>query len=287
MSINHKDRIKIGIPSKGRLSDPVIQLLKRSGLKFRRSHRALYAHCKKNPITLVFVRADDIPLLVSEGAIDMGITGSDLVQENNAHVDQLLDVGFGDCRLCVAAPKNKIKNLKQLDGKKIVTSFPTITKKFFKKQGIKVTTFEVSGSVEVMIALGLADAIVDLVESGDTLRDNDLVVVKDIGNYETVLISNPQISKSKTALWLKKRIEGVVIADQYCLLEYNIQQKNLKKAESITPGFESPTVSPLEDSNWFAIKVMVNMTEIHEVMDKLEKIGATAIMQMTINNCRL
>jgi ATP phosphoribosyltransferase len=264
-----------------------LDLLKRAGLKFRRGPRSLYAHCKKNPITLVFVRAEDIPLLVAEGALDLGITGSDLVIEKNAKIQELMDVGFGECKLSIAAPVNKVKNLKVLKGKRIATSFPIITSKFFKDLGFPVKIFEVSGSVEVMIALGLADAIVDIVETGDTLRENGLEVVRDIDHYKTILIANKNMAKDPKTLWLKKRIEGVVIADQYCLLEYNIHKKNIPAAEKIAPGFESPTISSLEEKDWFAIKVMVKMHEIHEVMDQLEEIGATAIMQTTINNCRL
>lgn len=287
MTINKKEKLTIGVPSKGRLSEPVLDLLKRAGLKFRRGTRSLYAHCKKNPITLVFVRAEDIPLLVAEGALDLGITGSDLVIEKNAKVHELMDVGIGECKLSIAAPINKVKNLKNLKGKRIATSFPVITNRFFKNLGISVKVFEVSGSVEVMIALGLADAVVDIVETGDTLRENGLEVVKDIDHYKTILIANKNIAKDQKTLWLKKRIEGVVIADQYCLLEYNIHKENIPAAEKIAPGFESPTISQLEEKDWYAIKVMVKMHEIHEVMDQLENIGATAIMQTTINNCRL
>lgn len=285
--INKKDKLTIGVPSKGRLSDPVLDLLKRAGLKFRRGTRSLYAHCKKNPITLVFVRAEDIPLLVAEGALDLGITGSDLVIEKKAKVVNLMDVGIGECKLSIAAPMNVVKNLKTLKGKRVATSFPVITNKFFKDLGVNVKVFEVSGSVEVMIALGLADAIVDIVETGDTLRENGLEVVRDIDHYKTILIANKNMAKAAKTLWLKKRIEGVVIADQYCLLEYNIHKKNIPAAEKIAPGFESPTISQLEEKDWFAIKVMVKMNEIHEVMDQLEDLGATAIMQTTINNCRL
>jgi len=286
MKLDKRENFKIGVPSKGRLSEPVLDLLKRAGLKFRRGTRSLYAHCKKNPITLVFLRAEDIPLLVAEGALDLGITGSDLVIEKKAKTHEIMDVGIGECKLSIAAPKD-VKNLKVLKNKRIATSFPTITTKFFKDLKIPVKIFEVSGSVEVMIALGLADAIVDIVETGDTLRENGLEVVQDIGHYKTILIANKNVVKDPKTLWLKKRIEGVVIADQYCLLEYNIHKNGIPAAEKIAPGFESPTISQLEEKDWFAIKVMVKMHEIHEVMDQLENIGATAIMQITINNCRL
>ncbi len=287
MKLNKRENLTIGVPSKGRLSEPVLDLLKRAGLKFRRGSRSLYAHCKKNPITLVFLRAEDIPLLVAEGALDLGITGSDLVIEKKAKTQEIMDVGIGECKLSIAAPNNTVKNLKVLKNKRIATSFPTITAKFFKDLKVPVKIFEVSGSVEVMIALGLADAIVDIVETGDTLRENGLEVVQDIGYYKTILIANKNVTKDPKTLWLKKRIEGVVIADQYCLLEYNIHKNGIPAAEKIAPGFESPTISQLEEKDWFAIKVMVKMHEIHEVMDQLENIGATAIMQITINNCRL
>ncbi len=287
MILSKTNNLKVGVPSKGRLSEPILELLKRAGLKFRKTNRSLYANCKKNPITLVFVRPDDIPLLVSEGALDLGITGSDLIDESKAKVEILTGVGFGECRLSVAVPEKQYKDAKKLSGKRIATSFPNITKKFFKKQGVDVKVFEVTGSVEVMIALGLADAIVDLVETGDTLRDNGLEVLCDIDSYKTVLIANSNSIKNPYSKWLKKRIDGIVIADEYCLVEYNIHKKNLKAAEKIAPGFESPTVAQLEESDWCAVKVMVKMSEVNEVMDKLENAGASAIMQISINNCRL
>ena len=282
------NKIKFAIPTKGRLKDPSIELLKKSGYNFRTSGRNLYATCLNEDIIFIFVRADDIPVLVDSGVIDIGITGSDLIIERGADVDEILKLNFGRCRLCVAVRDNIGKNdLSFLEGKTIATSFPSTAKKFFNENGVNVKCVEMNGSVEIMIALNLADAIVDLVETGDSLRDNNLKIFSDIGSYQAVLISSKNLKDDPRILKIKRRIDGILVASQYSMLEYNIKTDLLKKAESIAPGFESPTVSSLDEKGWAAVKVMVKKNEIVRVMDQLAEIGATAILETEILNCRL
>lgn len=283
-----KNKIKFAIPTKGRLKDPSIELLKRSGYSFRTTGRNLYATCLNEDIIFIFVRADDIPVLVDSGVIDIGITGSDLIIERGASVEEILKLNFGKCRLCVAVRDNiSDKDLSFLEGKTVATSFPVTSTDYFKKNGVNVKCVEMNGSVEIMIALNLADAIVDLVETGDSLRDNNLKIFSDIGHYQAVLISNKNLKDNPRVLKIKRRIDGILVANQYSMLEYNIKTDLLKKAESITPGFESPTVSSLDEKGWSAVKVMVKKNEIVAVMDKLAEIGATAILETEILNCRL
>lgn len=287
--LNDESRVRFALPGKGRLKDPAIELLQKAGFRFRAKGRNLYATCTSDNITFIFVRADDIPLLVQKGVVDMGITGSDLVIERDADVRQLLELGFGRCRLCVAVKEEcSAKDYSFLKNATVATSFPRITTDFFKKNNTDINIVQMNGSVEIMVALGLADAIVDIVETGDSLRDNNLKVFSDIANYETVLIANHDFAaKSQMTEMISRRIEGILVATRYSILEYNIDKKNLAKAEEITPGYNSPTLSPLENEGLFAVKVMVLKGDVPSVMDRLEAIGATAIIESEIKNCRL
>jgi len=282
------ENLRIGIPSKGRLSELATELLNQAGLQFRRQERTLFALVKQLPVDIIFLRTDDIPVLCAEGAIDLGITGSDLVAESEAEILLRMPLGVGHCRLSLCVPDNSsIKDSQQLDGKRIATSFPNVTKQFLSGHRAEAHLVKLSGSVEIMISLGVADAIVDLVETGSTLAANRLRVLTDIGTYETVLIQNPQRRHADMADRIVKRLEGVVIARDYSLLEYNVPRKLLAAAEAITPGFNSPTVSALEDSGWCSVRVMVKRKQVIDTMEKLDAIGASAILETAIGNCRL
>jgi ATP phosphoribosyltransferase len=281
---------RLAVPSKGRLMEPAEELLKAAGVKYRRKERALYAHADGLEMAVLFVRPDDIPVLVSEGAADMGVVGWDLVHEAacERRVKRLLDLDFGHCRLAVAVPeKSAFRRAKDLRGKRIAASMIRSAQEFFRREKTNVHCVQVSGSVEIMIALGLADAIVDLVQSGDTLRENGLRVMQHISSTQAVLIANPKPRDAKLCAILRRRLEGVLTARQYTLLEYNIRRDHLKFAEKIAPGFDSPTVSDLEDPKWCAVKVLVPRKQVVETMDKLEAVGASAILETPVNHCRL
>lgn len=280
--------LKIALPNKGRLKEPAIELFKKAGYSFRVKSRALYASCSNSDITFVFLRADDIPVLVDSGAIHLGVTGQDLVIERKAKVEEVMPLGFGKCRLCVAGHESiEEGNLTSFKNKMIATSFPSIAENFFAQKGISVDCKELNGSVEIMIALKMAAGIVDIVETGDSLRANNLKVIETIGHYETVLIGHPDVAEDKRVQQIKRRIEGLLIAQRYSLLEYNIPKENLPEAEKITPGFKSPTISTLEDPGWMAVKVMVEKKSVISVMEQLEHLGAAAILETEIRNCRL
>ncbi len=282
------DNLRIGVPSKGRLADLASELLKDAGLSFRRQERSLFALCREMPVEITFLRADDIPVLCAEGAIDMGITGSDLVQESGVDVQQRLALGIGACRLALCVPDDgQIERVEQLDGRRIATSFPRTTQNFLAQHGVQAHLVTISGSVEIMVSLGVADGIVDLVETGSTLAANRLKILTEVGRYETVLIQNHQGRHNGLADRIVRRIEGVVIARSYSLLEYNIRRDRLPEAEKVTPGFNSPTVSALEDPQWCAVRVMVRQADVIRIMEELEALGASAILQTQIANCRL
>lgn len=280
--------LRIGLPSKGRLSDRAGELLKEAGIKFRRQNRSLFAKVSDLPIEIIFLRTDDIPVLCAEGAIDMGITGSDLVVEAQADIETRLALGVGKCRLAVCVPESmKIDTPSDLNGLRIATSFTNVTKTYLEQHDAQARIVPLTGSVEIMITLGIADAIVDLVETGSTLAANRLKIAHEIGTYETVLVQNKEQRHPELADRIVRRLEGVVIARGYSLLEYNIPREHLSEAENITPGFKSPTITSLEDSNWCAVRVMVKTKEVTCVMDQLEELGASAILETPINNCRL
>ena len=283
-----KERLRIGVPSKGRLSDLAIDLLQQAGLQFRRQNRSLFARVRGLDVDLTFLRTDDIPTLCGEGAIDMGITGSDLVAEAEADVQERMRLGVGRCRLAVCVPEeSSVNKPKDLDGMAVATSFPRLTDGYFKQHGATTHLVSLSGSVEVMIQLGIAEAIVDLVETGSTLVANRLRILEEIGQYETVLIQNDRVRDPETAERLVRRLEGVVIARDYSLLEYNVPRSKLAEAERLTPGYKSPTVNSLEAADWCAVRAMVRSDQVINAMEQLEALGASAIIQTTIANCRL
>lgn len=280
--------LRIGLPSKGRLSELASELLKEAGIKFRRQNRSLFAKVSDLPIEIIFLRTDDIPVLCGEGAIDMGITGSDLVAESQADIETRLSLGVGKCRLAVCVPDTmEINDPSELNGLRIATSFTNVTRTYLEQHGAQAHIVPLTGSVEIMITLGIADAIVDLVETGSTLAANRLKISHEIGHYETIVVQNKENRHAELADRIVRRLEGVVIARRYSLLEYNIPRERLAEAENITPGFKSPTITSLEDSDWCAVRVMVKTKQVTSVMDQLEELGASAILETPINNCRL
>ena len=303
--MDSNNHLRIGVPSKGRLSEIAGDLLGQAGLNYRRQNRGLFARVSGLPIDIIFLRTDDIPTLCAEGAIDMGVTGSDLAEEaglaegsssgasagSNSSpppVTTRMKLGVGRCRLAICVPDDtSLKTASDLDGKRVATSFPTVTANYLAQHNAKAHLVSLSGSVEVMIGLGVADAIVDLVETGSTLAANRLKVLEDIGSYETVLIQGRGCRDTDTADRVVRRLEGVVIARDYSLLEYNIPRSVLAKVETITPGFNSPTINSLEDKDWCSIRVMVRRNEVIGAMERLEALGASAIMETSISNCRL
>ena len=287
-TLDSEQNLRIGLPSKGRLSDIAGDLLKQAGLSFRRQNRGLFARVSGLPVELIFLRTDDIPTLCAEGAIDMGITGSDLLEESGGSAEVRMRLGVGRCRLAICVPDDAdLKSAADLDGKRIATSFPAITQRYLAKHQATAHLVSLSGSVEVMIQLGVADAIVDLVETGSTLAANRLRILEEIDSYETVLIQNDRCRDAETADRVVRRLEGVVIARDYSLLEYNVPRSKLEAAEAITPGFNSPTVNTLEDPEWCSIRVMVKRGAVIDAMERLETLGASAVIETPISNCRL
>jgi ATP phosphoribosyltransferase len=283
---------RFAIPKKGRLYEKVLEMLKGAGIEFRREPRLDVAMCIGLPITLVFLPAADIAKYVGDGDVDIGITGLDVVQESMVEVDHIMDLGFGKCKLCVQAPKaSEIKDVSELAGGRIVTSFPDLTKSFFKKydeeKGVTTKVNFVSGSVEAACGLGLADAVVDLVETGTTMRAAGLEVVHDILETQTILIANPHSTHQDMVDLLKLRIEGYITATKYVMIIYNVSTELLEKAVQITPGKRSPTITSLDDKGFKSVSSLVLKNEISQKMDALHDIGATDILCLNLSNSRM
>jgi len=286
------ENLKFAIPKKGRLHEKVVEMLKGAGIEFRRQPRLDVALCIGMPITLIFLSASDIAKFVGEGNVDLGITGQDMVRENEVVVESIMDLGFGKCKLCVQAPvADKIKDVEMLAGKRIVTSFPSLTESFFKeyddKLGVSTSINYVSGSVEAACGLGLADAVVDLVETGTTMRAAGLEVVHDILSTEATLISNPNSEHKDLIIKLQKRIEGYITATKYVMIMFNISNELMQEAIKITPGKKSPTITNLECGSNKAVSSLVLKKEVSDKMDALQEVGATDILVLELKNSRI
>lgn len=296
------DRLLFGVPKKGRLYEKVCLLLKGAGIAYNRPNRLDIADCTTLPLTLVFLPAHDIAQYVADGNVHLGITGQDIIRETGASkLKTVLPLGFGKCRLCLQAPVGKYTTPEQLAGKRIVTSFPTISKEYFseikstKRQKTESKTNSqtpihyVTGSVEVACSLGLADAVVDLVETGTTMRAAGLEIVSTIMTSETVLISKEKIDNPEFEKLVKKiaqRIEGYQIATKHVMVTYNILAENLHKASLITPGRESPTITPLHDTKWVSVSAIIQSSDAAKILDELTDVGARSILVMELANSR-
>lgn len=284
----------LAVPKKGRLYDSCIKLLKGAGLDHDRPNRLDVAKCFSLPVTLVFLPAADIATYVAEGDVDAGITGLDVVHESNSEIVEILNLGIGKCKLCLQAPIAwKITSPEQLCGKRIVTSFPSLAKAYFDKMDQPGNTTKikyVSGSVEAACGLGLADGIVDLVETGTTMRAAGLEVISEVLTSEAYLITSKHSKHPELVELIRKRIVGYITACSYMMISYNISRDNLSLAISITPGKKAPTISPLEGGVYgdcVAVSALVQTKDSSSIMDSLEAIGATDILLFSIANSRM
>jgi len=278
------------IPKKGRLHEKIVQMLKGSGFDYDRPERLDIAHCKDLPVSLVFLPAADIATFVAEGNVDIGITGEDFVSESGSNVDMLIELGFGKCRLSVQAPAGSCESAKDLAGKRIATSFPELAKKYFaqfESSGEPTKIKVISGSVEAACGLGLADGIVDLVETGTTMRAAGLEEVSTIMKTQLVLISNPQTAHPELVEKIRKRLAGYLTASRYVMISYNVHRSTLPQASKVTPGKRSPSVMNLDDTNWCAVSALVEKSRAASIMDELERIGATDILTTALLSSRM
>jgi ATP phosphoribosyltransferase len=277
--------IKIGLPNKGRLSDRSLELLSKAGFKILTKERKLSAFCENFSLEVIFARASDIPGFIQEGIIDLGITGIDLVREKGVSVEQILELDFGQAELVLAISKDFDREQIFSKRLKIATSYPRITKTFCEDQGILADIIEISGAVELAPKLGLADAIVDLTSSGETMRMNDLQPVMTLLASKACLFANGEkVQKHRTKVdKILTALKSVLLAHEQKFLIANLPKKSLAQISAIVPGLSGPTMmSILGQEDLCAIQVVVNSREMTEVIDGLKKLGATGILVTNI-----
>lgn len=281
-----KNRLTIAIQKKGRLSDQSVNLIKKSGINFSSKGDNLLAKSNNLPIDILFVRSDDIPSLVSNGDADLAIVGENVLIEKSlfkkTNIKKLINLGFSKCRLSLAVPKNiKTKNIQN---KKIATSYPNTVKKYLKDNDITASIVNINGSVELTPYIGMSDMICDLVSSGATLEANNLEEIEVILQSEAVLIKNNNLTgiKDKIAQKVINRMQGVVNATESKYVMLNADTSNLKDICKLLPGSESPTIIPLEDNNKVAIHALCQEPIFWETMEKLKSKGASSILVMPV-----
>jgi ATP phosphoribosyltransferase len=280
--------LRVAVPNKGALSESAAYILDEAGYRRRTDSRDLTVLDPANQVEFFFLRPKDIAIYVGSGELDLGITGRDLALDSGAPVDERLALGFGRSSFRYAAPAGRDWTVEDLAGRRIATSYPNLVLQDLQGRGIQADVIRLDGAVEISIQLGVADAIADVVGSGRTLRQHDLVAFGDsLCDSEGVLIERRGSERSDRARnQLVARVQGVVFAQQYLMLDYDCPRELLDEAVEITPGLESPTVAPLADPDWVAVRAMVPRKEHNGLMDRLAELGAKAILASDIRSCR-
>jgi ATP phosphoribosyltransferase len=280
--------LKVAIPNKGSLSDDAIAMLKEAGYRQRTDPRDLTLIDNDNDVEFYYLRPRDIALYVASGELEVGITGRDLLLDSGAKSEEFLALDFGKSTFRFAAANGKNFKESDLNGKRIATAYPGLVSSYLSKLGVQAEVVRLDGAVESSVRLGVADAIADVVSTGGTLRQAGLATFGDvILESEAILIERPGQKRSDSVETLLRRLQGVVIARQYVLVDYDVKKENLEAACALTPGIESPTISPLQKSDWNAVRAMVKRKEINQIMDSLWKVGARGILVTDIHACRL
>ncbi len=283
-----EDMLRIAVPNKGRLADTAAQMLREAGYQQRRDDRSLVVTDEPNHVEFFYLRPRDIAVYVGEGTLEIGLTGRDLVADSHAPVVERMPLGFGESTLRLAAPPGRFDSVAALDGARVATSYPGIVSEFLAKQQVDARVVHLDGAVESAIRLGVADAIVDVVSTGTTMREAGLRVFGEpVLASEAVLITREDLPEPAGYAVFARRLHGVMVASSYVMMDYDILTDRVQEACALTPGIESPTVSPLQREGWSAVRAMVRHEDAHAVMDALYEIGARGILVTNIHACRL
>jgi ATP phosphoribosyltransferase len=276
--------LKVALPNKGSLADAATEILREAGYRQRNDQRDLSYIDPSNEVEFYYLRPRDIAIYVGSGELNIGITGRDLLLDSEASASEVmaLDIGKSVFRFA-ATPGNQI-----LDGKRIATAYPNLVRNFLHNKNVNATLVPLDGAVEGAIKLGVADVIADVVSTGNTLKQAGLQIFgEEILRSEAILIERTGAIRDVKAETMIRRIGSVVIARQYVLVDYDVRKINLEEACRLTPGLESPTISPLQNDDWVAVRAMVKRLDVHDVMDKLWDLGARGILVTDIHSCRL
>ncbi len=275
--------LKIAIQKSGRLNEKSVELLKNCGLNFENYKSSLISPVSNFPLEILFLRDDDIPEYVQDGIADLGIVGENVIQETEVEVSYLQRLGFGKCSLKIAVPNTyDIKDLSELDGKSIATTYPAILGKFLKERGIQADIRTISGSVEISPGLGLSDAICDLVSTGGTLKSNGLKPFADVMSSEAVLIGRVGSENEELVKELIQRIQSVLRAKETKYVVLNVKKDNLAAITALLPGVKSPSVVPLAEEGWVAVHTVIPERDFWDRISQLKQAGAQGIVVMPI-----
>ena len=280
--------LRVAIPNKGQLAEPARQMLREAGYLQKASLEKLVIQDPLNDAEFFFLRPKDVATYVGSGILDVGITGRDMLLDSQASADEVLELGFGGSSFRIAAPIGTAKSVKDLEGLRIACSYPTLLQKWLDEQQISAKIVRLDGAVENAVALGVADWVADVVATGTTLRQAGLEVIgQPLLESEAIVIRRSSAETNPAVETLIRRLQGVMVARAYVLVDYDIKRVDVQKACAITPGIESPTISELADPNWAAVRAMVSKREVHGVMDSLYELGARGIIVTDIHACRL
>ncbi len=286
--------LRIAVPNKGSLAEPAAEMLHEAGYRQRRDRRELVLVDSDNDVEFFFLRPRDIAVYVGSGKLDIGITGRDLLLDSGSEAEEILQLGFAGSTFRYATRPGTARNVTEFGGMTVATSFSGLVTKHLADQGVDASVVRLDGAVETAIQLGVAQVIADVVETGTTLRNAGLEIISEpILHSEAVVIrragetaEDPAREDPKVAQFLR-RMQGVLVARRYVMMDYDIRAERLEEAVALTPGLESPTVSPLHDQGWVAVRSMVRTKEAQRIMDDLYTLGARAILTTGIHACRI
>lgn len=278
--------LRIAVPNKGSLADVAAEMILEAGYAGRRDPRALSAADPRNDVEFFYLRPRDIATYVGSGALEVGITGRDLLLDSGSTATELAELGFADSTFRFAGPVGRFAEVGQLAGIRVATSYPGLVGGFLASLGITAELVQLDGAVESAVKLGVADAVADVVSTGATLRAQGLEIFGPVILESTAVLIGSGGSHDGVAT-LHRRLQGVLVARQYVLMDYDLPARLIDEASAVTPGLESPTISPLRDPEWVAVRVMVSRADTNRVMDDLYALGARAILVSPIHAARL
>ena len=280
--------LKVALPNKGQLGEPARQMLTEAGYRKSRNPRDLIVHDAENGVEFYLLRPKDIATYVGSGTLDVGITGRDMLADSGVEAAELLNLGFAPSRFYLAAPVGRFRNVADFADARIATSYPELLRGFLRRENVAADVVRLDGAVENAVALGVADAIADVVDTGTTLRLAGLETVgQPIMKSEALLIQRHGAPSNREVQTFTRRLQGVLTARTYVLVDYDIPTALVAEACALTPGIESPTVSPLHEKDWTAVRVVVPKGDVHKIMDRLADMGARGVLVTAISACRL
>jgi ATP phosphoribosyltransferase len=281
------DLLRIAVPNKGSLAQAAADMLRESGYRQRQDAKELTLVDADNGAEFFYLRPRDIALYVGEGTLDVGITGRDLLLDSGAKAEEVMALGFGRSTFRFAGPTGRYTEPAQLHGARVATSYVGLVQQYLTERGIDATVNRLDGAVESSVQLGVADVIADVVETGGTLGKAGLETFGDpLLESEAVLVTRGGATPAGLDVF-RRRLEGVMVARGYVMMDYDVPSEHVSEAVALTPGIESPTVSPLHREGWFAVRAMVPRATAQRVMDELWEVGARAILVTDIHACRL